>query len=80
MSRDQEGLPVWWGFFARHRGKLIGTLAGLLFGLIVVRWGVIAGLVLAATTGVGYWIGRRADEEQSLLRYLQGLWRPRSRD
>ena len=47
--------------FARHRGKVIGTLVGLLFGWMVIEYGIVKTLFVAVCLGVGYVIGSRAD-------------------
>lgn len=46
----------------RNRGKVIGTLLGLLFGWMVVAYGVFKTLFVALCLGLGYYFGRRSDE------------------
>ena len=46
----------------RHPGKLIGTILGLTVGLVMVIFGPIAGLYLAACIGVGHLVGNYVDK------------------
>lgn len=46
-----------------HRFKIIGTLIGLLFALLVIRFGLLWTLFISLCAGVGYWIGKRLDDE-----------------
>ena len=48
-------------WFARHRGKLVGSALGLVVGLSVMAWGVLWTLFLALLVLVGYTIGRYVD-------------------
>lgn len=50
------------GQLARHRGKVVGTLLGLLLGWMVVEYGVLKTLFVVVCLVVGYVIGSRADE------------------
>lgn len=77
MAWDREGLSFWLEFWQHHRGKLVGTALGLLFGLAVIIYGFFAGLFLALCTLVGYWIGRRMDEDQDILGMIQRFFHPR---
>ncbi|MBE3577109.1 MAG: DUF2273 domain-containing protein [Limnochordales bacterium] len=64
----------------RRRGRLVGSIVGLFFGLVVIIFGFVAGLFLFACTLAGYAIGRRIDEEQDILGMIQRVFHPRSRD
>ena len=52
----------------RHRGKVIGTLLGLVLGWMVIEYGVIKTLFVALCVGLGYLFGSRMDKEQ------RGIW------
>lgn len=45
----------------RHRGKVIGTLLGLVLGWMVIEYGVIRTLFVVACLAVGYALGRQWD-------------------
>jgi len=47
----------------RHRGKIIGAVAGLVFGLMVVYLGLLLSLFVLVCVLAGYVVGRRFDEE-----------------
>jgi uncharacterized membrane protein len=46
-----------------HRFKIIGGLAGFVLALMILRFGLLWTLFILLLTGVGYWIGKRLDEE-----------------
>lgn len=45
----------------RHRGKVIGTLLGLVLGWMVISYGLFKTLVVVAFLVVGYYIGALID-------------------
>lgn len=45
----------------RHRGKVIGTLLGLLLGWMIIEYGVIKTVFVALCLVAGYAIGSRID-------------------
>lgn len=47
----------------RHRGKVIGTLLGLILGWMVIEYGVIKSLFVVVALAVGYVLGGRYDRE-----------------
>lgn len=53
-----------------HRGKTIGIGLGLLFGLLAVAVGLLKTLFIAICIGIGYLIGKRADEKGDLQKLL----------
>lgn len=46
----------------RHRGKIAGTLVGLLLGWLTIRYGIGRALFVTLCLLGGYWIGSRFDE------------------
>lgn len=50
-----------------HRGKLLGALFGLVFALMIIRFGFWWSLFIAAFVFVGYWIGKRMDDHKEDL-------------
>lgn len=63
-----------------HRNKVLGGLAGLVFALLVIRFGLFWALFVVLCTGLGYWVGKRLDEEpESLVRILDRIFPPGGR-
>lgn len=52
----------------RHRGKVVGTLIGLILGWMVVEYGVLKTLFVIFCLGAGYVIGSRADGDGNFRR------------
>ncbi len=76
------------GFFnwalTEHPGKLIGTSLGLGIGLLVVILGFWRTLVIALFVSVGFYLGKRKDENLGLLSWIDNfinkdskIWRKR---
>lgn len=62
-----------------HRWKVLGGLGGLVFALLVVRFGWWA-LFILASAGIGYWVGKRLDEgPESLFQLLERFLPPGGR-
>ncbi|MDB4897934.1 MAG: hypothetical protein JWN15_4196 [Firmicutes bacterium] len=60
-----------------HRFKLLGGLGGLVFALLVIRFGFLWTLFILVCCGLGYWIGKQLDEEpESLVQMLERLLPP----
>lgn len=58
-----------------HRGKVLGSLAGLVFALLVLIFGPLRTAFILISVFIGYQIGRRLDDEKEdimdfLDRYL----------
>jgi len=66
LNWDEIINEVW----KHHRGKVVGIGLGLLFGLLAVSVGLLKTLFIALCIGVGYLLGKRADEKGDLQRLL----------
>ncbi len=55
------------GILTNHKGKLYGTVLGLLVPLMIMRFGLPWTIFILASTYVGYRIGKRIDESQESL-------------
>ena len=81
--RDQEGaeLPLWRPALERlwetSRGRIAGTAAGLGFGYVTIRYGLLAAMVLGLFTVAGYLLGRQLDERGETLGDLLDRMLPR---
>ncbi|MDS1030090.1 DUF2273 domain-containing protein [Bacillota bacterium LX-D] len=61
--------------FKHHRGKLIGILLGLFFGLLSAVLGFWKALFIAFCIFVGYYIGKRIDENKNFKSLLEKLFK-----
>lgn len=59
-----------------HRGKTLGTVGGLIFALLIVFFGWLKGLFIIAMVALGYFIGKRIDDEQSGIAELLDRYLP----
>jgi len=60
---------------SRHKGKIGGLILGLVSGWLIIRYGFWKALFVALCMGIGYYIGKRLDEQVDLkeifLKFLQ---------
>lgn len=70
----------WWvaaQFLRRHRGKILGIIIGLWAGFGIRFLGLLWTLFISACVFVGYFVGRRLDENQEgLLEFLDRVLPP----
>ena len=63
-----------------HRNKVIGGLGGLVFALLIMRFGFLWTGFILLCCGTGYWVGKRLDEEpESLMQILDRILPPGGR-
>lgn len=62
-----------------HRFKILGGLIGLVFALLILRFGILWTLFILLCAGVGYWVGKRLDEDPESLGTLLDRVIPPSR-
>lgn len=56
----------------RNRHKILGSLVGLIFALMVLRFGLAWALFILVCTGIGYWVGKLLDDgPEAILRLLE---------
>lgn len=70
---EREGMYT---FIKSNKGKLIGVLAGLLFGILVLVVGFWRSLFLAICIGIGYFIGSVYDGGNKLRMLLKKFNNP----
>jgi len=61
-------------FFKSHKGKIVGVLAGLLFGILVLAVGFWRSVFLAICVTVGYVIGSVYDGGSKLRMFLRKMF------
>ncbi|HEY8531608.1 MAG TPA: DUF2273 domain-containing protein [Limnochorda sp.] len=59
---------------ARYRGRVVGTLAGLILAWLLVTYGFWKTLVLLAFGLLGYLIGAERDRRGSVRRAVRRFW------
>lgn len=62
-------------FFSKHRGKITGIILGLVFGWLVIVYGFWKTLFIAVCVGLGYYLGKRADEKYDFKELLARIFR-----
>ncbi|MEW6769787.1 MAG: DUF2273 domain-containing protein [Bacillota bacterium] len=62
-------------FLERHRGKVIGVALGLAFGWFAIVYGFWKAVFVALCVGVGYYIGKRIDEQVDFSRLWDKFFR-----
>ncbi|MGI6606097.1 MAG: DUF2273 domain-containing protein [Peptococcia bacterium] len=61
----------------KHRGKVLGLIAGLVFGLMVIKVGFWQTLFITLCLGLGYAIGKRIDDNESLKEVIERIIKER---
>lgn len=67
----------WWTLLSRHWGKVMGGLFGLLFALLVVKFGFWTSIFIFVCIGAGILIGWRLDLDVRFKRWVDRLFPPR---
>lgn len=60
-----------------HRGKTVGVLAGLVFGVLTALFGFWKAAFIVLAIGVGFWVGKRVDDSGGLQEWLERIFRER---
>lgn len=58
-----------------HKGKVFGTIIGLLIGWIVIKYGVLRGLFVFLCVGVGLYIGNIYDNQGDITNVINRFLR-----
>ena len=61
---------MFWKFISQHPGKVIGVVTGLILGLLYIFVGFLNTLVLIVLTSVGFYLGGKFDNRESLMDVL----------
>ena len=54
---------MWYDLLEKHMGKVFGVLLGLIFGLLVLKYGLIKALFVSICVCAGFYLGKRMDEK-----------------
>jgi uncharacterized membrane protein len=62
-----------WEIVWEHKGKLLGVVAGLFFGILYLLVGFWDTLVFLVFVSTGYYIGRKLDQKEDLREILDRI-------
>ncbi|MBO8163134.1 MAG: DUF2273 domain-containing protein [Brevibacillus sp.] len=62
-----------WEILWEHKGKCLGVIAGLFFGIIYLLVGFWDTLVMIVLVATGYYIGRKLDQKEDLRELLDRI-------
>lgn len=65
---------MWKELWEGHRGKLLGAGFGFFLGLLYLIVGFWDMLIFAFIVFIGYYMGKKLDQGESLFQ-VEGLWR-----
>ncbi|MTI79968.1 MAG: DUF2273 domain-containing protein [Firmicutes bacterium] len=57
-----------------HRGKALGALLGLLFGWFAIVYGLFKALFVTLCIALGFFIGKRLDENNNMKQIIDKLF------
>lgn len=72
---------MWKEIWEGHRGKAIGTIAGIICGILYLFVGFWDMLIFAFIATVGYYIGNKIDKKeeivpfQDIINYISQKWK-----
>lgn len=58
-----------------HRGKAIGILMGLVASIVFITYGFLKAIFIIFCIVVGYFIGKRLDENKSFDNWLKRMFK-----
>ncbi|MCJ7806234.1 MAG: DUF2273 domain-containing protein [Clostridia bacterium] len=67
----------WWVLVSKHWGKLLGGLLGLIFAMLVIKYGFWLSIFIYLCIGLGLLIGWRLDVNKNIGRFLNRLFSSR---
>ncbi|ADG82565.1 DUF2273 domain-containing protein [Thermincola potens] len=65
----------WQDFLGMHLGKILGVTLGLLLGWMVIEYGLLKTLFVIILIVLGYFIGKKADEDEDILMAVRRFFR-----
>lgn len=57
-------------YYKAHKGRVNGTLIGLVSALLILHFGVFKSLFIALCAFVGYYIGKKFESDRSFIRKI----------
>ncbi|SKA81979.1 Uncharacterized membrane protein [Caloramator quimbayensis] len=59
--------------FHNNQGKFIGTIAGLIIAVFILLIGFFKTLFIAICAFIGYYIGKKIDNKESIVEIIQKI-------
>lgn len=69
----------WLAMWEHHSGKIVGTLCGLLLGLLFIALGFFKALFVLICMCLGFIVGKRIDQREDILDILDRILPPGNR-
>lgn len=66
----------WHALWQHHNGKLIGAGLGCLIGVFIILFGFFNTLFVLTFTVIGYVIGKKIDEKETIVEIIEKLLPP----
>ncbi len=70
----------WNELFIENMGKILGALAGLILGIIFIKYGFFKGLFILICTAAGIYLGSVLEKSNNWEDFLKNLWPPDIKD
>lgn len=67
---DKDKLMV---FIVSNQGKIIGALIGFFIGIFLLTIGFFKTVILSACIGIGYYFGKKIDNKEDMLQFIERL-------
>ncbi len=67
----------WWVLVSKHWGKFLGGLLGLIFAVLVIKYGIWLSIFIYLCIGLGLLIGWRLDVNKNIGHFLNRLFSSR---
>lgn len=67
-----------WGrvveYFFQYKGRIFGTLLGLIVGILVITLGWLKALYFLVCVGGGYFVGKKIDGKDNLFQQVKKIF------
>lgn len=60
-----------------HRGKFFGSLFGLIFSILVIKYGFLQTIFIGFCIYLGFIVGKRIDDNESLREVMERIFKER---
>lgn len=61
----------------KNRGKVVGAVIGLLISIFYISFGFLRATFIIISVGIGYFIGKRIDDDKDFIQTVKKLLGPR---
>ena len=72
FDKQEEVLSL----LAEYKGRIFGLLSGLFFAILILTVGLISAVFILMLMGIGYYLGYRYDNKQSIQALLDEILPP----